>query len=165
MLLRKGVQNRRSRSTSMRFHPNSRASTDHAPGPMSAKAAPMVAMRMQAEGSLGRVAIMFHVASATASEPASGVHMPANRSIPIVIAETAKTEKWNDGPASSLSSPWITKQNPATSRISNRPAPGQPGANVENNRRKYPPNNHSGYLTEDCATKPQKGQQATISSH
>jgi hypothetical protein len=70
--------------------------------------------------------MMFHVASATASEPASGVHKPANRSIPIVIAETAKTEKWKDGPASSLSNPWITKQNPATSRISNRPAPGQP---------------------------------------
>ena len=140
----------------MRFHPNSRASTDQAPGPMSAKAAPMVAMRMQAEGSLGRVAMMFHVASATASEPASGVHKPANRNIPMVIAETAKTEKWSDDPASSLSNPWITKQDPATSRISNRPAPGQPGANVENNRRKYPPNNHSGYRTENCDKSPKR---------
>ena len=146
----------------MRFHPKSRASTDHTPGPMSAKAAPMVAMRMQAEGSLGRVTMMFHVASATASEPASGVHKPANRNIPMMIAEKAKTEKWSDDPASSLSNPWITKQNPATSRISNRPAPGQPGANVENNRRKYPPNNHSGYRTQELRQKPQKGGRATI---
>ena len=156
MFLRKGVQNRRSRSTLMRFHPNSRASTDHAPGPSSARAAPMVAMKMQAEGSPGRVT-MFQSASAATRNAAMGVHKPASRSVPIMSANTARTTNWMDGPVCSLANPWITSEAPVTTRMSRSPAPGQPGANVENNRRKYPPDNHSGYRIEEFAESPERG--------
>ena len=137
----------------MRFHPNSRASTDHAPGPSSANAAPMVAMKMQAEGSPGRV-IMFHSASAANNKPAIGVHNPASRSIPIMIATTGSAMNWMDGPVCSLANPWIISEAPATSRMSRRPAPGQPGAKVENRRRNSPPEDHSGYLFETLAESP-----------
>ena len=122
----------------MRFHPNSRASTDHAPGPSSANAAPMVAMKMQAEGSPGRV-MMFHSASAATSEPASGVHNPASRSIPIMLATTGSAMNWMDGAVCSLANPWRMSEAPATRRMSRRPAPGHPGAKVENRRRTRPP--------------------------
>ena len=149
-------QNLLSRSTSMRFQPNSRASTDHAPGPSSANAAPMVAMKMQAEGSPGRV-MMFHSASAATSEPASGVHNPASRSIPIMIATTGSVMNWMDGPPNSLAKPWITSEAPATRRMSRRPAPGQPGAKVEYRRRNYAPDNQSGYRIEESAESLERG--------
>ena len=149
-------QNLVSRSTSMRFHPKIRASADHAPGPSSANAAPMVAMKMQAEGSPGRV-MMFHSARAATSEPASGVHSPASRSIPMMIATTGRIKKWKDGPPNSLAMPWITREAPATRRMSRRPAPGQPGAKVENRRRNYAPDNQSGYRIEESTESLERG--------
>jgi hypothetical protein len=114
----------------------------------------MVAMRMHAEGSLGCVIRMFHIASAATSEPASGVHKPANKSSPIVMANTPNATNWVDGPCCSLADPWITRQDPATSRINKRPAPGQPGAKVENSRRKYPPDNPTDYRIDEFAESP-----------
>jgi len=141
--------------TSMRFQPNSRASMDHAPGPTSAKATPMVAMKMQAEGSPGRT-IMLRTASAASNKPTIGVHNPASRSSPIRIANIARTDSPMGGPVCSLTEPWMTSEAPATTRISRRPAPGQPGAKVENNRRKYPPDKQSGYRIDKFAESPER---------
>ncbi len=53
---------------------------DHAPGPISARAAPRVASMIQRHGCPDEKT--FHSASAATSVPATGVHSPASRSIP-----------------------------------------------------------------------------------
>jgi len=53
---------------------------DHAPGPISAKAAPRVASMIQHDGCPDEKT--FHSASAATSVPATGVHSPASRSNP-----------------------------------------------------------------------------------
>src|SRR5579859_7412383 len=59
--------------TSIRFHPKSRASTDHSPGPNKAKAIPMVARKMFAQGSPD-CRNVFHTPSARTKEPGNGNH-------------------------------------------------------------------------------------------
>jgi hypothetical protein len=139
--------------TSIRFHPKSRASTDHVPGPSSAKAAPMVPNKMLAHGSAG-CEMAFQNPKTATSAPAMGVHKPASKSIPVAIASTSATGSIG-GPVRSLMSPEAITLIPAISRSKRRPAPGQPQANVENRRRKTTP--CVGYLIEKCGRKPQKG--------
>jgi hypothetical protein len=69
----------------MRLHPKSLASTDHAPGPIIASAAPMVPNNMLAHGSPGWEAA-FQSPRTAASDPETGVHKPTIRSIPVMTA-------------------------------------------------------------------------------
>ena len=120
---------------SMRFHPKSRASTDHAPGPSSTNAAPMVPNRTFAHTSPGRE-MVFHNPRAATSDPEIGVHKPATRSIALTIASTTRMAGSLGGRVRSLVSSGAMIAIPATHRIKRRPTPGQPQANVENRRRK-----------------------------
>ena len=72
---------------SMRFHPKSRASTDQAPGPSSAREAPRVPSRIYTHGS-PECENVLHSSITTTIVPAMGVHNPANRSIPAPAART-----------------------------------------------------------------------------
>jgi hypothetical protein len=87
----------------------------------------MVAKRTLAHGSPNCVRA-FQIPISAVSDPATGVHNPASRNNPAVIASTSGTA--NRGSARTISAI------PATTRNSSRPAPGQPRANVENRRRK-----------------------------
>ena len=120
---------------SMRFHPKRRASTDQAPGPSSARAAPRVAIRIRVHGSPG-CEKTFHTSMTTRSDPATGVHKPAIRSIPAPVAITHNMAGPNGGPLHSFVTPRSITSTPVTRRMSNRPIPGQPRANVENSLRK-----------------------------
>ena len=70
---------------SMRFHPNSPASTDQAPGPIIARAAPNVPNRMRVHRSTGCDSA-FHSSRNATVAPAIGVHNPASRSNPAAVA-------------------------------------------------------------------------------
>src|ERR1700691_6168188 len=120
---------------SMRFHPKRRASTDQAPGPSSARAAPRVANRIRVHGSPGYEKA-FHTSMTTRSNPAMGVHKPTIRSTPAPVAITHNMVGPNGGPPHSFVTPASIKAIPVTRRMSNRPTPGQPPAHVENSLRK-----------------------------
>jgi hypothetical protein len=120
--------------TSIRRHPKRRASTDHAPGPSNANAAPMVARKIQADGSPDRETA-YQSARAPARDPAMGVHSPAIREIPAATATTCKIADSRVAPANNRVTPLPAKAIPATNRINRRPAPGEPPAKVENRRR------------------------------
>ena len=117
-----------------RFHPNRRASIDHSPGPSIARAPAMVASRNQRDLSPGSVKI-FNASTRAANVPATGVHSPAIKRIPTPrrIAEVTVVDiggsPHNRRPART------TSTEPTTTRISSKPAPGQPPANVEYKRR------------------------------
>ena len=130
------LQARRSR-TSIRFHPNSRASTDHAPGPSNARAIPIVAKRRHANAWLGCENALQRASTATAP-PAIGVHKPTRRVIPEAIARTSNAARGMGAPPSIPVNPRVISAIPATSRINRRPRPGKPRANVENRRCKKP---------------------------
>lgn len=120
---------------SMRFHPKSRASRDHAPGPIIAKAAARVAAKTQAHTSLG-TANMFQSSTSATIVPAIGVHNPARRRIPAPIDNMDAIIGSEEGRLISRELAEKTKAPPMTKRISNSPTPGQPRANVENSRLK-----------------------------
>jgi hypothetical protein len=124
--------------TSMRFHPNSRASTDQAPGPNRARAPPVAAKRMPANGSTRRVMVLKIPRSAT-SDPAIGVHKPATRRLPPTMAIPAGSNVPVPGSILSQLNARMKRTIPAVSRSSSRPKPGPPGANVENSRRRGVP--------------------------
>ncbi len=67
------------------FHPKSRASIDSAPGPTSARAAPIAARRMPGYGFSWRTTVC-QIANPITSDPAMGVHSPAISSAPSPIA-------------------------------------------------------------------------------
>jgi hypothetical protein len=121
--------------TSIRFHPKSRASADHSPGPKSARAIPMVARKMFAQGSPGCV-MLFHTPSTATRDPAMGVHKPASSSIPAAVPIAFGMNNCAGCPLHNPISPWPMSELPATNRIMSRPVPGQPVAKVENSRRK-----------------------------
>ena len=125
--------------TSIRFHPNSRASSDQAPGPTSAKAAPRVANKMVAHGSAGPPELKFQSSRSAITDPATGVHKPARSRIPATTSITLKITWPSGAPAPNRRNPNAIPAIPATSRISSNPTPGQPWANVEKRRRKRPP--------------------------
>jgi len=123
---------------SRRFHPKSRASTDQAPGPSSARAAPTVPRRIEIHESPGCEKRSQNARIAT-SIPATGVHRPANKNIPAPIASRDNMGGPIDGPPHDLAASRSIIATPATTRSRSRPAPGQPWANVEYNRRKGGP--------------------------
>lgn len=113
-----------------RFLPNSRASTDQAPGPSMASAAAIVANRICAHTS-PCLENADHNATTENTLPAIGVHNPTQSNNPampsIRIRATLRSE----------ASPPPTKWNAATvvmSRRHRRPAPGQPRAKLEYSR-------------------------------
>jgi hypothetical protein len=65
----------------MCFLPNSRASTDQAPGPIIAKLAPRMASISGTSGSPTRDKTT-HSSTMVTSSPPAGVHKPTRRSIP-----------------------------------------------------------------------------------
>jgi hypothetical protein len=118
----------------MRFHPKRRASTDQAPGPSSARAAPRVPSMIQLHGSPSREKACHHAMTAT-SAPATGVQKPASKRIPTHVVTADSIADPNRGPLSSFVVPCTINAIPAASRINRRPMPGEPRANVENSRR------------------------------
>jgi hypothetical protein len=118
----------------MRFSPKRRASTDQAPGPRSARAAPSVPNRIQVQGFPG-CENAFQSAMTATSAPAMGVHKPASRSIPTQVVRADSIADPSGGPLSSFVMPCTINAIPAANRINRRPIPGEPWANVENSRR------------------------------
>jgi hypothetical protein len=118
----------------MRFHPNKRASTDQAPGPSSAKAAPRVPSRIPVHGSPGCEKACQNAMTDT-SVPAMGVHRPASRRIPTAVVTACSMNGPGGGSPSSCVTPRTMDAIPAASLINSRPIPGNPWANVENSRR------------------------------
>jgi hypothetical protein len=113
----------------MRFHPKSLASSDHRPGPNMASAAAIVAVNRCANGSPSDVTIREISITATAI-PANGVHSPATRSSP-GPAKDAKVSVARNG--ESLHSGQLARTRrtqPMTRRMTSKPMPGQPPANV-----------------------------------
>jgi len=115
---------------SMRFHPKRRASTDQAPGPSMARAAPTVANNTLVQMFPGSKKT-FQISMTAASVPAMGVHKPAINSNPAPVVITDSTVRKIEGWLDSLAASRTINAIPATRRMSRRPAPGQPWANVE----------------------------------
>jgi len=117
----------------MRFLPKRCASTDQAPGPSIASAAPNIANRNSLQGSPVPENVRHNPIIAVAT-PAMGVHKPADRSSPTTDSTTSLSRccLWAD--ATHPATPSWHKPIPALSRRQRRPMPGQPLAKVENNR-------------------------------
>jgi hypothetical protein len=122
----------------MRFHPKRRASTDQAPGPSSASAAPTVPSMISGHGSPG-CENTFHRENIATSAPAMGVHKPAPRRSPAATASTCAMTDVTGSPPRSAATPRKIIAAPATSRMIRRPEPGEPRANVEKSRRTRKP--------------------------
>jgi hypothetical protein len=120
---------------SMRFHPNRRASIDKAPGPISAKARPMVPSKMFTQGSRDCEIVCQNSRTATMA-PAMGVQKPTNNESPAALAKAATIADLIDKPIAKVMTPWLTSPTPTTSRMNKRPTPGQPRAKFENSLRK-----------------------------
>ena len=132
---------RRSRKLTC-FLPKSRASMDHAPGPIIARAAARTACTMGIHGSpecekYREKAI--HTLAMAASVPATGVHKPIRRSIPATAPMICSTTIVTGGAVSTPAIPKWMSAAPVSTRRSRRPTPGQPLANVENSRCKTLP--------------------------
>jgi len=110
----------------MRFHPKRRASSDQAPGPSSARAAPRVPSRIIVDWSPDRVRAL-HSSKPATSAPAMGVHRPPRRSIPPPIESTARMVCSIGGPARRLLRPWAISIMPQARRMRRSPAPGPRG--------------------------------------
>jgi len=116
----------------MRFRPNRRASTDHAPGPIIASAAPNAANTICMEALLKwnkrRDSSATHM-----NRPAIGVQRPRINSAEQVAAQNCKvTDRGSagaNGPAKNC-----TSGTAATARKNTKPVPGQPSGNVEKSR-------------------------------
>jgi hypothetical protein len=118
----------------MRFQPNSRASTDHTPGPSSASAAPRIAVSTHVHGFASCNAACANASSAS-SVPAIGVHKPARRSNPTTIVTTCSVAGPKAGaPRNSRIARPATPM-PAAKRSNSRPSPGAPPAKFEKSRR------------------------------
>ena len=124
---------------SMRLHPKRRASMDQRPGPNIARAAAAVPKSSHNHLSPANVSI-FQISINAMEVPAMGVHKPAISSIPAPIKSTAGIVTFIGGrslPSFRLAR--TTSAEPTTTRMRSNPAPGQPPANVEYNRRKTHP--------------------------
>src|SRR5579862_4597156 len=113
----------------IRFRPNRRASTDHAPGPIIARAAPNAASTMciepLLEGNTRRDSW-----ETVKKRPATGVHSPMVRSAEQMAARNWKmTETGNAAPWEPATN-W-TSGIVAAARKNSNPVPGQPSGNVE----------------------------------
>jgi hypothetical protein len=117
---------------SMCFLPNSLASTDHAPGPIMANAAPSTATTIEARSpALDQAIQAFRMATAA---PATGVHRPSMRNAPAAAPTACGTINADAGVPHRPVIPWRSDTPPITTRWSRSPAPGHPSANVENRR-------------------------------
>ena len=122
----------------MRFHPKRRASTDQRPGPSIARAAAAVPNNSQTHLSPATVSI-FQISIKAAEIPTIGVHKPTISSVPAPNKSTARIVSFIAGSTHSLKLARTTRTEPTTTRMSSKPAPGQPPANVEYNRRNDAP--------------------------
>lgn len=123
--------------TCTRFQPKRRASTDQAPGPSEANPAPMVPSKTLESGSINCQENTRHAESSAMSDPAMGVQRPMSKSSPAAIERTLPAFCGPIAtPLCNSDHPRAMAEIPATSRISIRPAPGTPRANVENRRRR-----------------------------
>jgi hypothetical protein len=148
---------------SMRFHPKRRASTEKAPGPVSAKAMPIVASRMFAQKSSVRVDA-DQISRTITRNPAIGVQKPTNSDRPRAIASTSIASSLMGRSVRSLRNAWLTKPMPATTRKSKRPTPGHPRAKFENNLRKARPVSNQSVNDHEIWRKPQKSLGMTLLS-
>ena len=119
----------------MRFHPNSQASTDHAPGPIIARPAPSAANNMQIHRWSACVRTL-RSSTSVARLPAMGVHRPTSKRIAVPAPNTPNMVDCSECPISDRTIAWSSSATPATRRNNRRPAPGQPRANDENSRLK-----------------------------
>ena len=120
------------------FHPNRRASIDHAPGPSKSSAAPRVAIRIPAHGSPGPQNTS-HTPAMDARAPALGVHKPAINDNPRITSAMWARNTMKCGPVRCGVSSSAIREIPHTRRMSRRPMPGQPRAKFENRRRRKHP--------------------------
>ena len=119
---------------SMRFHPNSRASTDHRPGPNIARAAAVVPARRHTNRSSPDVRI-WEISITAMTAPAKGVHSPAASRSPEPASDAAGRAIGNAGSVHSCGPARTRRTEPTTRRMSSKPIPGQLPANVEYRRR------------------------------
>jgi len=118
----------------MRLHPKRRASTDHAPGPNIARAAPKVAIMRHTNLCAGAVKRPQISVRAT-RVPTIGVYRPTISRIPAAARRMGTTALAMGGSASIAEAALPTRTIPTTKRIRIRPMPGRPPANVEYKRR------------------------------
>ncbi len=121
-----------------RFHPNRRASTDHKPGPNIARAPPMVPSKRGTQWSPD-VVVICQVSTSAIDAPMMGVQSPGIRRSPDTARNAAVTVVLIGGSFHSTTLARAIKAEPPTRRISSKPVPGQPPANVEYRRRNIRP--------------------------
>jgi hypothetical protein len=112
------------------FLPKSRASTDHAPGPIIAKVLPKTTS-MSGSHMSPPPEKTSHNSTAATSAPATGVHSPARMNSPRTAPQTSNPFA---GVPLRMASPLCNRTAPVTRRCMRRPKPGQPSANVEKSR-------------------------------
>jgi len=126
---------------SMRRQPKRRASTDHAPGPSSPRAAPIAASRnadpvtRSGNEAAARPAKISQRFEKNRRDPATGVQNPGNNSAPAAMFSTPGTADPIARPPLSARSPLMIAAAPPALRSKSRPAPGAPRAKVEKSRR------------------------------
>jgi hypothetical protein len=122
----------------MRFLPNRCASTDHAPGPSIASAAPRVASRMCIHGSVECEKAKNNSATAM-RPPATGVHKPTSNKVAALAVTSCTMAGSPRGVVSSTAIPCWIGRTAATVRRNTSPIPGRPSGNVEKRRCKTDP--------------------------
>jgi hypothetical protein len=127
--------------TSIRRQPKRRASTDHAPGPSSPRAAPIAASRnegpvtISGNDGVARPAKIAQRLGKARRNPATGVHKPGNNSAPAAMFSTPGMAVPIASPPLNACSPLAIAAAPPAIRSRSRPAPGAPRAKVEKSRR------------------------------
>jgi len=116
----------------MRFLPNSRASTDQAPGPIIAKLTPRVARIKGIQGPVGREK-RIQPSVRPSSVPTAGVHKPSRINIPKPAAMSSGKAADHDASVSRLTTQWV-RSAAVSARLTRSPRPGQPFAKFEKRR-------------------------------
>ena len=135
----------------MCFLPNRRASMDHAPGPIIAKAAAKIANARTSHGSPEceeNREIAIQALTVAASVPAIGVNKPSKRAIPAAMQIIGRTTVAHGVPSRMPSIPKGMIAAPVTKRRSRRPTPGQPSAKLEKSRCTRSRSNNRGFAAE-----------------
>jgi hypothetical protein len=123
--------------------PNNRQSIEIAPGPRKATAAPMLATRIAVNGELKRLRLgagnndsAMPIVVSAISPLANGVRNPTNSEMPLTTVNKPKSQFPSAGlsPSKRYIPPWIAAVIPTANRNNNKPIPGHPPGNVENNR-------------------------------
>ena len=132
----------------MCFLPNSRASIDHAPGPIIASVPPSTA-RMIDINVLPLPAKAIQSSTAAISAPATGVQNPANMNIPKTAPAACEAMSVVAEVPLNITMARQIRAVPVMNRCRNRPKPGHPLANVENSRCKQTSFGRLRYLHQD----------------